>query len=150
MNTDYIKLVQLNYILRNTYRLYLVFQWQFKKSITAKLDKGFTIQNCLVVETTSKRVCAWIQSKSAFENLCTIHERVIGFWVPCTISFWEFSKLTQNENSIHERIIIFNGCTNKKQWFNLNPISKVHFFKSCAQNHEIQLRVQTKILTLCI
>ena len=58
MNTDYIKLVQLNYILRNIYQLYLVFQWQFKKSITAKLDKRFTIQNWSVVETTSKRVCA--------------------------------------------------------------------------------------------
>ena len=130
MNTDYIKLVQLNYILRYTYRLYLVFQWQFKKSITAKLDKGFTIQNCLVVETTSKRVCAWIKSKLALKNPCMIRERVIGIWDPRSVSFSEFSKLIQNQNSIHERIIIFNGCTNQRQWSNLNSISKVDFFKS--------------------
>ena len=130
MHIDYINPVQFNYISRYTDRLDLVFQWQFEKSMTAKLDQRFTIQNFLFVETTSKRVCAWIQSKLALKNPWMIHERVIRIWVPRSVSFSEFSKLIQNQNSIHERIIIFNGCTNQRQWSNLNPISKVDFFKS--------------------
>ena len=97
-----------------------------------------------------KPTCAWIQSKSAFENLSTIHEKVVGIWIPpMNVYSLEFRKPTNNPNSIHERIIKFVSCANKQKRSDLHSI-KVLRFKTCAKNHEIPICMQTKQLTICI
>ena len=97
-----------------------------------------------------KPTCAWIQSKSAFENLSTIHEKVVGIWIPpMNVYSLEFRKPTNNPNSIHERFIKFFPCANKQKRSDLHSI-KVLRFKTCAKNHEIPICMQTKQLTICI
>ena len=97
-----------------------------------------------------KATCAWIQSKSAFENLSTIHEKVVGIWIPpMNVYSLEFRKPTNNPNSIHERIIKFVSCANKQKRSDLHSI-KVLLFKTCAKKHEIPICMQTKQLITCI